>query len=157
VSGITWGLSLAGDEAAVRKELRFLANDGIQRENEIGQLWSLTRKDGAKFGGPGSGMIYFIQLEADGTGKIRSGSEFWDITITVDPGKKPKTMDIEYQSGPHKGKKQYAIYQIDKEQLKLLATHPGAKAEDRPKAFDKRDAEKTTLLEFHRNYLFSIE
>jgi uncharacterized protein (TIGR03067 family) len=81
----------------------------------------------------------------------------WEVNVTVDPGKKPKTMDIEYRTGPHKGKKQFAIYQVDKDRLTIWATKPGAAAEDRPRAFDKRDAKKTTLLVFHREHTFVIE
>jgi uncharacterized protein (TIGR03067 family) len=156
VLGIAWSVAAAGNPT-VKKELAFLANDGIVRENEIGQLWGLSKKDGAKFGGPGSGMFFCLEVEADGSGKIRSGKGIWEVTISVDPDKKPKTMDIEYHAGPHKGKKQFAIYKLEKDQLTILATAPGAAAKDRPTTFENRDVATTTLMVFNRSHLFSID
>jgi uncharacterized protein (TIGR03067 family) len=157
VLGVLWGVSAGGDDAAVKKDLQFLHHDGIRRENEESQNWTLTMKDGARFGGPKSKEQFQLYIGADGVGKVRNQNEFWEIKVTVDPGKKPKTMDIEYQSGPHKGKKQFAIYKFEKDRLIMVATNPGAAEKDRPKASDKRDAKKTTVLEFNRQHSFVIE
>jgi uncharacterized protein (TIGR03067 family) len=161
ILGIIWSVSAAADtdvkKEDVKKELAFLANDGVSRENETDQIWNLSRKDGAKFGGPGTGQLFILALNADGSGTIRSSNETWEVTISVDPSKKLKTMDIEYHDGPHKDKKQFAIYKLEKERLTILATKPGAAAKDRPASFDKRDVAKTTLLQFDRNHLFSIQ
>ena len=156
VLGIAWSVS-AADNPAVKKELAFLAHDGINRANEVRQFWGLTKKDGANFGGPGSGKFFYLELAADGSGKIKSPDGIWEVTVRVDPGKKPRTMDIEYCDGPHKGKKQFAIYKLEKEQLTILATPPGAPPKDRPTSFDRRDGAKTTLLQFGRVHQFSVE
>src|SRR5262245_52013761 len=113
--GVMWGVAVGGDDAAVKKELRFLHHDGIRRQNEEAQYWSLTMKDGAKFGGPRTKERMLLILGSDGAGTVRTPDGMWEVKVTVDPGKKPKTMDIEYQSGPHKEKKQYAIYKFEKD------------------------------------------
>jgi uncharacterized protein (TIGR03067 family) len=156
VLGIAWSVAAAGNPA-VKKELQILAHDGIVRANQIGQLWGLSKKNGTKFGGPGSGKFFTLDIDTDGSGKIRSPDGIWEVTVRVDPGKKPRTMDIEYRDGPHKGKKQFAIYKLEKERLTILATAPGAAARDRPTTFDKRDVAKTTLLMFDRLHLFSVD
>jgi uncharacterized protein (TIGR03067 family) len=54
-------------------------------------------------------------------------------TIKVDPTKKPKTLDIDIQSGPDKGKKQVGIYTLEGDTWKLCFAKAGN--EERPKDF----------------------
>ena len=56
-------------------------------------------------------------------------------TFTVDPSKKPKTLDSTPSEGPHKGKTFPAIYEFDGDAGKICQAAPG---KDRPKEFDAK-------------------
>jgi uncharacterized protein (TIGR03067 family) len=53
-------------------------------------------------------------------------------TFTIDPAKKPKTMDLKFTEGPEKGNTSYAIYELTGDDLKLCLTVTG---KNRPKEF----------------------
>jgi uncharacterized protein (TIGR03067 family) len=61
---------------------------------------------------------------SDGETAVMSG------TFTVDPGKKPKTIDLKSTSGRHKGKTLEGVYELDGDALKICFVEPGGK---RPK------------------------
>jgi len=68
-------------------------------------------------------------------------------TYAIDPAKKPKTMDIDSAEGPNKGKKFLAIYELDKDKLKVcydLSTN------GRPTEFDTADHEAWLLIVYER-------
>jgi uncharacterized protein (TIGR03067 family) len=68
-------------------------------------------------------------------------------TIKIDPGKKPKTMDLAFKAGPDKDKVQQAIYSLDGDELKVFAQAAG---KDRPKDFDPKDKTGYTLFVLKR-------
>ncbi len=60
-------------------------------------------------------------------------------TVKIDPGAKPKTMDIVGSEGPNKGKTMLAIYELDKDTLRVCYDLTGkarpeefATSKDRP-------------------------
>ena len=53
-------------------------------------------------------------------------------TFTIDPSKKPKTIDIKFTAGPEKGNSSLGIYQLEGDDLKLCLT---ITAKDRPTEF----------------------
>jgi uncharacterized protein (TIGR03067 family) len=61
--------------------------------------------------------------------------------ITIDPSKKPKTIDYEVVDGPNKGKKQLGIYELDGDTFKSCFAAPGA---DRPMDYTSKAGEKRT-------------
>jgi uncharacterized protein (TIGR03067 family) len=53
-------------------------------------------------------------------------------TFTIDPGKKPKTIDLKFTEGPEKGNTSLGIYELDGDDFKLCLT---ITAKDRPTEF----------------------
>ena len=69
------------------------------------------------------------------------GSTFLKAKYTVDPTKKPKTIDYTLTDGANKGKTQLGIYEIDGDSLKFCFAGPGA---ERPTDFTaKADSGRT--------------
>jgi uncharacterized protein (TIGR03067 family) len=52
--------------------------------------------------------------------------------FTIDPGKKPKTIDLKFTEGPEKGNTSLGIYELDGDDFKLCLT---ITAKDRPTEF----------------------
>jgi uncharacterized protein (TIGR03067 family) len=73
----------------------------------------------------GDKMIHTITLS---TGK----KEVSEATITIDPGKKPRTIDVTRLDGPYKGKTFQGVYELDGDTLKI---HEGYEPGDRPTDF----------------------
>lgn len=64
---------------------------------------------------------------------VRMGDQmFLKAKITIDPTKKPKTIDYEMTDGVTKGRKQSGIYELEGYTFKSCFTKPGA---DRPTDF----------------------
>ena len=68
-------------------------------------------------------------------------------TFKLDSSKKPKTIDLEIQSGNDKGKKQPGIYELEGDTFKVCLAFPGES--DRPKEVAKADT-KTVSFVFKR-------
>ena len=68
-------------------------------------------------------------------------------TMTLDPSKDPKAIDIKITEGEDKDKTQLGIYEIDGDTFRLCVAQPGSK--ERPKAFEDSEGE-STLFAFKR-------
>jgi uncharacterized protein (TIGR03067 family) len=123
------------DEEAVKKELKKLDGTWLASqtsvENDNGKLVKFTQN-----------FRLVIRDEDRFTlfQKFSDEKEFKELatgTFTVDPGKKPREMDMKYidQEGASK-----CIYEFDGTTLKLMGGKPGG---PRPKEFDK---EKTLVF-----------
>jgi uncharacterized protein (TIGR03067 family) len=78
-------------------------------------------------------FTFIIGADGKSTGKMPQGE--YSATITVDPGKNPKTMDNLHESGAQQGKKQYGVYKLEGDKLTVCMTPPGRAEADRPKDF----------------------
>jgi uncharacterized protein (TIGR03067 family) len=67
--------------------------------------------------------------------------------ITVDPSKKPKTIDYEVIEGPTKGQKHLGIYEVDGDTLQSCFGAPGA---ERPADFTSKPGDKRTTTVWKR-------
>jgi uncharacterized protein (TIGR03067 family) len=125
-----------GDEVALKKELMTLQG-----------TWKLVA---AKDGEQGIDKVppFTLQIRADGTAKVSTDEGESSATLSLDPAKKPKTLDLVHQDGKAEGKKQYLIYKVENDKLMMMGTTPGGKAADRPRDFT--DSTKSKLLIFER-------
>ncbi len=134
-------LVLAGpDDAAVQKELKALAGK-----------WKLVavEENGESLPKEKLPPISFI-ARADGSASVRTPDGEHQSKSRLDPDKDPKTIDIVDLSGRFKGQKQYGIYKVEGDRWTVVvATKPGATAEDRPRDFNTRGA-KVRLMVWER-------
>ncbi len=68
-------------------------------------------------------------------------------TVKLDPGKKPKSMDIIGTEGPNKGKTFLAIYELTKDELKVCYNLDG---KERPTAFATKSGTQLFLVTYKR-------
>jgi uncharacterized protein (TIGR03067 family) len=73
----------------------------------------------------------------------KAGSE-QQATYTLDPTRKPKTIDVTYLTGPAKGKTLHGIYALDGDDLKLAFRYPPGK--ERPTGFASNKDDVGELL-----------
>ena len=75
------------------------------------------------------------------------GQVFMKATITIDPTKKPKTIDYQMTEGFTKGKKQLGIYELDGDTFKSCFSAAGA---ERPTDFTSKPGDGRTLSVWRR-------
>jgi uncharacterized protein (TIGR03067 family) len=78
---------------------------------------------------------------------IVGGQLVMKAKITIDPSKKPKTIDYDVIDGPTKGKKHLGIYELDGDTLKSCFGAPGA---ERPTDFTSKPGDKCTSTVWKR-------
>ena len=76
------------------------------------------------------------------------GRVFLQAKYTIDPAKKPKTIDYAMTEGFSKGKKQLGIYAIEGETVKFCFASPG---KDRPTEFTAKEGSGNTLSVWKRD------
>jgi uncharacterized protein (TIGR03067 family) len=69
------------------------------------------------------------------------GQLFIKAKVSIDPSRKPRTIDYEMTGGFTKGKKQLGIYELDGDTFKSCFGAPGA---ERPKDFTSQPGDKRT-------------
>jgi uncharacterized protein (TIGR03067 family) len=72
-----------------------------------------------------------------------------EFTMTIDPSKKPKTIENMHTGGAEKGKTQYGIYKLEGDKFTVCVVGAGSPKSDRPKDFDTTDP-KRVLFVFER-------
>jgi uncharacterized protein (TIGR03067 family) len=75
------------------------------------------------------------------------GQVFLKAKITIDPLKKPKTIDYQMTGGFTKGEKQFGIYELDGDTFKSCFGAPGAQ---RPADFTTKPGDQRTLSVWKR-------
>jgi uncharacterized protein (TIGR03067 family) len=70
------------------------------------------------------------------------GQLFFKANFTIDPTKKPKTIDYQMIDGPTKGKVQYGIYDLKGDTIRFCFSAPG---KDRPTQFMTKAGDEQTL------------
>jgi uncharacterized protein (TIGR03067 family) len=68
--------------------------------------------------------------------------------ITLDPSKKPKTIDYKIADGENEGKTVLGIYEVDGDTAKFCSAVPGAT--ERPKDFSAKEGSNQTLSVWKR-------
>jgi uncharacterized protein (TIGR03067 family) len=134
---LTTPLFLAADTGDdVRKELKALQGK-----------WKTVALEAAGKPFPKEAVPAFtFIIAADGKATGQTAKDEFGCTITVNPTKKPRTMDNLHQSGAHKGKKQFGIYKLEADKLTVCMTPPGSAESDRPKDFDTKDSTNVVFV-----------
>ena len=86
--------------------------------------------------------------KGDETTTTRAGQLFFKAKITIDPSKKPKTIDYQMTDGFTKGQKQLGIYEVEGDTFRSCFGKPGA---ERPTDFTSKPGDGRTLSEWKRN------
>ena len=76
-----------------------------------------------------------------------AGQLYIQAKITIDPSKKPKTIDYQMTGGFTKGKKQLGIYEVDGDRFRSCFGKPGA---ERPTDFTSKPGDGRTLSVWRR-------
>ena len=76
-----------------------------------------------------------------------AGQLYLKAKITIDPSKKPKTIDYQMTDGFTKGKKQLGIYEVEGDSFKACFGKPGA---ERPTDFTSKPGDGRTLSVWKR-------
>jgi uncharacterized protein (TIGR03067 family) len=125
-------------------------NDDVQKE--LKSLQGAWKTVGMEFGGmamPKDQIFNFtVTVGADGKSIGKLPEEEFKFTITIDPTRKPKTINNDHQTGNQKGKKQYGIYKVEGDKWTVCMSPPDAAESDRPKDFTTKDT---------RNVIFVFE
>jgi len=85
--------------------------------------------------------------KGDETTTTMGGQMFLKAKITLDPSKKPKTIDYQMTDGFTKGKKQLGIYEVDGDTFKSCFGKPDA---ERPTDFTSKPGDGRTLSVWKR-------
>ncbi|MEO6036327.1 MAG: TIGR03067 domain-containing protein [Verrucomicrobiota bacterium] len=72
---------------------------------------------------------------------------FLKAKITIDPSKKPKTINYQMTEGPNKGETQLGIYEVDGKTFKTCFSKPGA---ERPADFTSKPGDSRTCSVWKR-------
>jgi uncharacterized protein (TIGR03067 family) len=120
--GLWAGVAPGADpkDEAVKKEMKALAG-----------TWDVTKivKDGKELPAEPAGTLLLV-ITADGKYSEKvEGKENENGTVTIDPTKTPKTIDLTILEGSDKGKKQFGLYELKGDELKIALAEPG---KDRP-------------------------
>jgi uncharacterized protein (TIGR03067 family) len=87
------------------------------------------------------------RLVIAGKAFVFTGDGKQEGTITIDPGKKPPTIDTEVTAGDHKGTKMVGIYEFSKDRLMVCYTAaPG----ERPAEFRTREKSGLFIVMYKR-------
>ena len=128
----------AEDSQALKKEMA-----GLQGE------WSMV--SGSADGQPmPEEMVKQMKrvCKGDETTTTMAGQIFMKAKITIDPSKKPTTIDYQMTEGFTKGKKQLGIYELDGDIFKSCFGAPGA---ERPTDFTSKPGDHRTLSVWKRD------
>jgi len=72
---------------------------------------------------------------------------FMKAKFTIDPSRRPKTIDYQMIDGPTKGKKQLGIYELEGDTVKFCFGSPGS---ERPTDFTSKQGDGRTLSVWKR-------
>ena len=138
------GLAAVAISSAWAEENEAVKKDMAQLQGE----WSMVS-------GSADGQPMPVQMlkqmkrvcKGDETTTTMAGQLFIKAKFTIDPSKKPKTIDYQMTGGFTKGKKQLGIYEVEGDSFKACFGKPGA---ERPTDFTSKPGDGRTLSVWRR-------
>jgi uncharacterized protein (TIGR03067 family) len=121
-------------------------------KKEMAQLegnWSMVsgERDGQAI--PDDIVKQAKRASKDGETTVSIGEQvFLKAKYTIDPTKKPKTIDYTVTEGDNKGQKMLGIYELDGDTAKFCFAAPG---KDRPTDFTTKEGSERTLSVWKRD------
>jgi uncharacterized protein (TIGR03067 family) len=145
-------LAIASLFAAVRSR----AADGGAKEEAVAKdhqalkgTWRLTSRevDGKKSGEEWvKGVV--ATIDGSGTVSVRRGDKVIGAgTVKLDPTTKPRTVDVTFTAGEHKGETVLGIYEIEGDTFRVCVVRPG---NERPTEFSAGAGSGRTLVVYQR-------
>jgi uncharacterized protein (TIGR03067 family) len=127
----------SADDQAVKKDLAKLQGE-----------WSMVSgsADGQPMPDPMLKQMKRI-CKGDETTTTMGGQLYFKAKITIDPSKKPKTIDYQMTEGFTKGKTQLGIYEVEGDTFKACFSKPGG---ERPTDFTSKPGDERTLSVWKR-------
>ncbi len=138
------GLAAATISSSWAEENEAVKNDLAQLQGE----WSMV--SGSADGQPLSDDMRQQMkrvCKGDETTTTMAGRIFLKAKFTIDPSKKPKTIDYQMTDGFTKGKKQLGIYEVDGDTFRSCFAKPG---DERPADFTSKPGDGRTLSVWKR-------
>jgi uncharacterized protein (TIGR03067 family) len=138
------GLALATISLAVAEENEAVKKDMAHLQGE----WSMV--SGSADGQPmPDEMLKQMKrvCKGDEATTTMAGQLYIKARITIDPSKKPKTIDYQMTDGFTKGKRQLGIYEVEGDSFKSCFGKPGA---ERPTDFNSKPGDGRTLSVWKR-------
>src|SRR5258707_1339541 len=110
------------------------APDAVKKEmTQLEGEWSMVLGEADGFSLPKALVKSGKRVAKDGETTITIGGQvYFKAKYTIDPTKKPKSIDYVMTEGPTKGKTHLGIYEFDGEMVKFCFAAPGT---DRPTDF----------------------
>jgi uncharacterized protein (TIGR03067 family) len=136
--------------------VRSLAADSDAKEEAVEKAlqafkgsWRMSSKeeDGKKFS---EEEIKDLILTHDGAGQcsVRRGDQLIaEATVKLDPTKKPRTIEIAFTEGDHKGITVLGIYEIEGDTFRVCIARPG---DERPAEFSAKAGSGRTFVVYKR-------
>jgi uncharacterized protein (TIGR03067 family) len=124
------------------------ADDDVKKElKALEGKWKMVAGEAGGNAFPKGEILDFtFTIGAEGKSTGKTPQEEFSATITVDPKKKPKTIDNLHETGSQKGKKQYGIYKLEGDKFTVCITGPGSAESDRPKDFTTKDTTNVVFV-----------
>ncbi len=124
-------------------------NDAVkQDEAKLQGSWTMVsgERDGQAF--PAEFMTNSKRIvKGDETTVTVNGGLFMKAKFTLDPSKKPKTIDYAINGGPYAGLAMHGIYELDGDKLKFCLSTPG---KERPAGFATKPDDGQTISVWKR-------
>jgi uncharacterized protein (TIGR03067 family) len=125
------------DDAAIKKETALLEGE-----------WMMVSGEANGSALPDAMVKTGKRSAKDGETTVKFGDRvFLKAKFTIDPNKKPKTIDYAMTEGTTKGKTHLGIYEIDGDTVKFCFAAPG---KDRPTEFSSKEGSEYTLSVWKR-------
>lgn len=121
-------------------------------KKELAQLegdWSMVSGEANGFAMPKESVQGGKRIAKDGETTILMGGQvYFKAKYSIDPSKKPKTIDYMMTEGPTKGKTHLGIYELEGDTVKFCFAAPG---KDRPADFTAKEGSQRTLSVWKRD------